>query len=91
MTIGKKNGYDIICATKVSGGNCERQLLTIPKTANPGASLDTLEKVRAGLSSAALLNRPNVRSDRESYSDGWNGESRPYLNLDQLRREIDKQ
>jgi hypothetical protein len=91
LTVGKKNDHDIICATKVSGGNCERQILTIPKTANPGASLDTLEKVRLGLTSAALLNRPHVRSNYKSDSDGWNGEFRPYLNLDQLRREIDKQ
>ena len=86
LTVGKKNDHDIICATKVAGGNCERQLLTIPKNLNPSASLNTLKDATDGLTSAALINTPGVRSDYESYSDGWNGELRPYLNLQQLNR-----
>jgi hypothetical protein len=91
LTIGKKNDFDIICAARVAGGNCERQLLTIPKSMNPSASLNALGNITSGLASAAFLNRPHVRSDYESYSDGWGGESRPYLNLEELRKIIGEQ
>ena len=91
LTIGKKNGHNIICATRVASGNCERQLLTIPKNLNPSASLNTLEDAQDGLTSAAFLNRPRIRSDYKSYSDGWDGEFRPYLNLEELRRTIGEQ
>lgn len=89
LTIGKKNGYDIICSAKVAGGNCQRQLLTIPKTLNSVASLDVLNRVMNGSTSAVLLNSPSIRSDYSSYDDGWNGELRPYLNLQELRRMYD--
>jgi hypothetical protein len=88
LTIGKKNDFDIICAARVAGGNCERQLLTIPKSMNPSASLDALKGAAVDLNGTVVLNRPHVRSDYISYSDGWGGELRPYLNLEELRRKI---
>lgn len=92
LTTGEKNGYNIICATSVAGGNCEEQLMTISPGQNADISLETLENIQNGTTSAVLLNSDTIYSEYRSYDNdhGWNGEIRPYFNMRELRRQLEQ-
>jgi hypothetical protein len=90
LTIDVKNGYNIICATSAAGGSCEQQLMTIPPGEDVKISLETLENIQNGTTSAILLNTETIFSEYPSYDDGWNGEMRPYWNMRELRRQLEQ-
>ncbi len=89
LTIGRKKDLDILCSANKAGGECQRQIMTLPKGLDPNEAVDILQHSMVGASSAVLLNNPGIRSNIVSSTDGWNGEKRPYLNLQQIRRAWD--
>ena len=90
LTTGEKNGYNIICATSTDEGSCEQQLMTIPPGQEANISLETLENIQNGTTSAVLLNTETIFSEYRSYDDGWNGQLRPYWNMREWRRQLEQ-
>ena len=74
ITSGRKNGLNIICSTTHVGGDCKKQLFTIPKKDDVFEVMRTFEGAISGLNSSILINTPHLRSDVPSDTGGWNGE-----------------
>lgn len=86
LTVGQKNGSNIICAAVRPGSSCEDMLLTLKSGMNPEYELKNLSWRFDGLSSSVMLNARPIYSEYPSYTDGFNGQNRPYYNLSELYR-----